>query len=151
MSMDSPYFGVCGYKVTSERMHEELSHVQAVVEVRIGNSCVRRAAGGVGPVHALDLALRACLRDEFPELDEVRLADYKVSVVDAKDGTGAKVKVLVQATDGTAVWDAGCVSPNIVDASFEALCSTAVMGIMRTRASGNGHASRLAWSTGVST
>jgi 2-isopropylmalate synthase len=149
--MDSPYFDVCGYKVTSERMHEELSHVQAVVEVKIGNSCVRRAAAGVGPVHALDLALRACLRDEFPELEDVRLADYKVSVVDAKDGTGAKVKVLVQATDGLAMWDAGCISANIVDASFEALCSTSVMGIMRARANGNGHASRFAWSTGAAT
>lgn len=150
MKPSSPYFDVCGYKVVSERIHEETSHVQAVVEVSIGNSCVRRAAGGVGPVHALDLALRDCLRDDFPELDDVRLADYKVSVVDAKDGTGAKVRVMVQATDGRATWDAGCISANIVDASFEALCSTAVMGIMRARANGNGHATRFAWSTGVS-
>jgi 2-isopropylmalate synthase len=63
----------------------------------------------------------------------VRLSDYRVSVVDAAEGTGAQVRVLIEATDGAARWDAGCVSENIVDASFEALCSTAVMGIMRAR------------------
>lgn len=131
----NPYFQVCGYKVSTERVqHGGDTRVQAIVEVRIGGRCVRRAAGGVGPVHALDLALRACLRDEFPELEAVRLSDYRVAVVDAADGTGAQVRVLVQATDGEATWDAGCVSANIVDASFEALCSTAVMAIMRARA-----------------
>jgi 2-isopropylmalate synthase len=114
-------------------MHESVSHVQAIVEVQVGNSCVRRAATGVGPVHALDVALRACLANDFPELEDVKLSDYRVTVVDAADGTGAQVRVLIQATDGESSWDAGCVSANIVDASFEALCSTAVMGIMRAR------------------
>lgn len=127
------YFSVCGYKVISERMHSVSSRVQAIVEVRVDNECVRRSATGVGPVHALDNALRSCLGMRFPELDAVRLSDYRVSVVDASDGTAAEVKVLVQATDGTERWDAGCVSTNIVDASFEALCATAVMGIMRAR------------------
>jgi 2-isopropylmalate synthase len=145
----SPYFDVCGYKVTSERMHEESSHVQAVVEVRIGNNCVRRAASGVGPVHALDLALRACLETDFPELADVRLADYRVSVVNAEDGTGARVRVLIQATDGTSSWDAGCISENIVDASFEALCSTAVMGIMRARSGRPAHSEPFAWAAGA--
>jgi 2-isopropylmalate synthase len=129
----NPYFRVCGYKVVSERMHEVGSRVEAIVEVRIGTECVRRSATGVGPVHALDLALRSCLSGEFPELESVRLSDYRVSVVDAERGTGAQVRVLIQAGDGTAYWDAGCISTNIVDASFEALCSTAVMGIMRGR------------------
>lgn len=126
-------FGVCGYKVISERMHARSSRVQAIVEVRVGISCVSRSATGVGPVHALDVALRACLSPHFPELDGVRLSDYKVSVVDATDGTGAQVRVLVEATDGHSTWDAGCVSENIIDASFEALCSTAVIGIMKGR------------------
>jgi 2-isopropylmalate synthase len=129
----NPYFRVCSYKVVSERMHEGGSRVQAIVEVRIGAECVRRSATGVGPVHALDLALRSCLSSEFPELATVSLSDYKVSVVDADRGTAAQVRVLIEAGDGTAHWDAGCVSTNIVDASFEALCSSAVIGIMRRR------------------
>ena len=133
MRMQSGYFDVCGYKVTTERMHERSARVQAIVEVKIGNDCVRRSASGVGPVHALDEALRRCLANEFPELEDVRLSDYRVSVVDARKGTGSQVRVMVEATDGETSWDAGCVSENIVDASFEALCSTAVMGIIRAR------------------
>ena len=133
MRMQSGYFDVCGYKVTTERMHERSARVQAIVEVKINNNCIRRSATGVGPVHALDEALRRCLAGEFPELDAVRLSDYRVSVVDARRGTGAQVRVMVEATDGETSWDAGCVSENIMDASFEALCSTAVMGIIRAR------------------
>ena len=130
----SPYFTVCGYKVTSERMHESPTDVQAIVEVRVGSTCIRRGASGVGPVHALDNALRSCLQQHFPELGGVRLSDYRVSVVNAKDGTGAQVRVLIESTDGDSSWDAGCVSANILDASFEALCSAAVIGIMRAQA-----------------
>ena len=129
----SPYFDVCGYKVTSERMHDRESYVQAVVEVRVGHTCVRRSATGVGPVHALDNAMRACLADDFPELSEQRLTDYRVSVVEGTDGTGAQVRVLITSTDGNDTWDAGCISENIIEASFEALCSSTIMGIMRAR------------------
>ena len=127
----SPYFDVCGYKVTSERLHDHDSYIQAVVEVRIGHACVRRSATGKGPVHALDNALRACLTDKFPELQAQRLSDYRVSVVDAADGTGAQVRVLISVTDGNTTWDAGCISENIIEASFEALCSSTIMGLMR--------------------
>lgn len=127
----SPFFDVCGYKVVSERMHGRDSTVQAIVEVRIGNDCVRRSATGVGPVHALDNALRACLSDRFPQLAAQRLTDYRVSVVEGSDGTGAEVRVLITTSDGTETWDAGCISANIMEASFEALCSSAIMGIMR--------------------
>ena len=131
---DGAYFAVCGYKVTSEKMHSNVSRVQAIVEVKVGNSCIRRSATGVGPVHALDAALRRCLETEYPQVTSFSLSDYRVTVVDAEDGTAAQVRVMIEASDGTARWDAGCISHNIVDASFEALCSTAVMGIMRARA-----------------
>ncbi len=129
----SPYFDVCGYKVVSERMHDRDSSVQAIVEVRIGHNCVRKSATGVGPVHALDNALRACLAEEFPELAEQKLTDYRVSVVEGTDGTGAQVRVLICSSNGADSWDAGCISENIIEASFEALCSSTIMGIMRAR------------------
>jgi 2-isopropylmalate synthase len=129
----SPLFEVCGYKVISERMHEPDSRSQAIVEISFGGPCVRRSALGRGPVHALDNALRSCLGAEFSELEQVRLADYKVGVVDAGEGTAAQVRVVVEATDGLDCWHASCVSTNIIDASFEALCETAVMGIARIR------------------
>jgi 2-isopropylmalate synthase len=112
-------------------MHGRDSSVQAIVEVRIANDCVRRSASGVGPVHALDNALRACLSDRFPKLSDHHLTDYRVTVVEGSDGTGAQVRVLITTSDGVDTWDAGCISANIMDASFEALCSSAIMGIMR--------------------
>lgn len=135
------YFKVCGYKVVSERSAREGERVQAIVEVEVAKAFVRRAATGVGPVHALDNALRLCLEERFPEIEGVRLSDYSVSVVDAAEGTGAQVKVLVEAADGLGRWTAERTSSNILEASFEALCETAGTGIERGRsvvASSNG-------------
>lgn len=132
MSTKSNYFAVRGYKVTSERDRSG-SRVEASVEVTVGAETIRHRASGTGPVHALDNALRACLARDFPELERVQLRDYKVGVVDAGDGTAAHVCVTIQASDGRQTWTAECVSQNIVDASFEALCSSALIGIMRAR------------------
>lgn len=135
MSMTNPYFLPRGYSVTTERLGPGRSPATAVLEVQVGDRLVRREATGAGPVHALDNALRRCLERHFPEVSEVRLSDYRVSVVDAEQGTAAQVRVLIRATNGEDSWDAGCVSDNIIDASFEALCSTFVLGIMRARSS----------------
>ncbi|MFN2389412.1 MAG: alpha-isopropylmalate synthase regulatory domain-containing protein [Actinomycetota bacterium] len=131
MNVTGSYFSVDGYKVTAERRNGWGSTAAAEVTLTIDGTSVTSVAEGVGPVHALDSALRGCLEGHFPDIDRVRLSDYKVSVVDAPKGTAASVRVLVEATDGVRFWNAGCVSDNIIDASFEALCSTAVMGIMR--------------------
>ena len=132
--MSDPWFSICCYRVVTERTHSGGASVKASVEARIGDAGVRRSATGVGPVHALDRALRACLRGHFPELDEVRLVDYFVTVLDADPGTAAKVKVVITFSDDAGKWDTGYVSENIIDASMEALCAGAVVGIMRTRA-----------------
>ena len=127
------WFSICCYRVVTERTHSGGSRVMASVEARIGDVGVRRSATGVGPVHALDRALRACLSGHFPELDEMKLLDYFVSVSDADPGTAAQVKVLITFGDGEGSWDTGYVSENIIDASMEALCSGAIVGIMRGR------------------
>lgn len=140
------HFKVCGYKVVSQRSARQGARVQAIVEVEVAKSFVRRAAHGVGPVHALDNALRACLEERFPEIQRVRLSDYRVSVLDASDGTGAEVRVLIEASDDYGRWMAERTSANILEASFEALCETAVTGIERGRAAlsaGNGAAERV--------
>jgi 2-isopropylmalate synthase len=132
----SPFFEVCGYKVISERMHEPLPRSQAIVEISFGGRCRRRSSMGCGPVHALDNALRSCLGEEFAEVGNVKLLDYRVGIVEAAEGTGAKVKVVVEATDGSETWQSSCVSDNIIDASFEALCEMAVNCISRARGTG---------------
>ena len=130
--MNNEYFSVCEYRVTTlKRGRENL--VQATVEINVDGTCVTRSVFGVGPVHALDVALRDCLRDRFPEIDSLKLCDYRVSVVDSAEGTSAQVRVVIDASDGVEHWDVGCVSANIIDASFDALCSAWVLGIMRAR------------------
>ena len=131
--MNRAYFDVHSYSVTSGRSKTGPSFSEATVEVQVGPRRVARTAVGVGPVHALDEALRRCLAADFPELQDVRLSDYQVSVLEGQDGTSAEVRVIIQATDGRSKWDAGSVSQNIIDASFEALCSAAVMGILRAQ------------------
>lgn len=127
------FFKVCGYKVVSERSAREGARVQAIVEVEVAKAFVRRAAHGVGPVHALDNALRSCLDESFPEIQSARLSDYRVSVVDAAEGTGAEVRVLIEAGDEYGRWTAERTSANILEASFEALCESAVAAIERAR------------------
>lgn len=134
MSMADPYFLPLSYTVTSARLARGRAPANAVLEVQIGDLLVRREASGTGPVHALDNALRLCLEGDFPELAPVRLSDYQVSVIDAENGTAAEVRVVIRATNGRESWDAGCVSENVIDASFEALCAAFVLGIMRARA-----------------
>jgi 2-isopropylmalate synthase len=94
---------------------------EATVKVRVGRDRVMAAAEGVGPVHALDGALRKALLEFFPRIAAVRLVDYKVRVVDNESGTSARVRVWIQATDGHRTWSTVGASPNIVSASAAAL------------------------------
>ncbi|MEC9258050.1 MAG: alpha-isopropylmalate synthase regulatory domain-containing protein, partial [Candidatus Poribacteria bacterium] len=79
------------------------------------------AADGDGPVNALDNALRKVLEQFYPILKEIHLVDYKVRVLDTKAGTGAKVRVLLEASDGKDRWGTVGVSENIIQASWDAL------------------------------
>ena len=79
------------------------------------------AASGNGPVNALDAALRKGLIEFFPSLTQIKLTDYKVRVIDQGGGSDATVRVLVESTDGKETWrTVGC-SPNIIEASRQAL------------------------------
>jgi 2-isopropylmalate synthase len=79
------------------------------------------AAEGDGPVNALDGALRRALCHFYPELEKVHLTDYKVRVIDGEAATAAKVRVLIESTDGPNTWTTLGVSEDIIDASRAAL------------------------------
>jgi 2-isopropylmalate synthase len=79
------------------------------------------AAEGDGPVNALDGALRRALLRFFPSLAKVRLEDYKVRVIDGNEATAARVRVLIESTDGQRGWNTVGVSADIIDASRAAL------------------------------
>jgi len=79
------------------------------------------AAEGNGPVNALDQALRKALEVFYPKLAAVRLIDFKVRVMDSASATAAKVRVLIESSDGEDIWSTVGVSENIVEASWIAL------------------------------
>ncbi len=96
------------------------------------------AADGNGPVNALDRALRKALERFYPVLKEVRLIDYKVRVIDGKEGTAAKVRVLITSTDGKQSWTTIGVSGNIIEASLMALIDSIEYKLMRAGVNGTG-------------
>ncbi|MCU0861779.1 MAG: citramalate synthase [Methanomassiliicoccales archaeon] len=95
---------------------------EASVKVVDPNGVVEHTASdGNGPVNALDKALRKALERFYPQIKHIRLIDYKVRVIDAKEATGATVRVLIRSTDGVMTWTTVGVSENIIEASLMAL------------------------------
>jgi 2-isopropylmalate synthase len=117
-----PLFKILAYRVMSEHpTGEALLCSHAWVKVWVEGQDEIAAAEGDGPVNALDGALRRALRHFYPELEQVRLEDYKVRVIDGKDATAARVRVLIESTDGQRSWNTVGVSADIIDASRAAL------------------------------
>jgi len=98
-----------------------ISCSHAWVKVLVDNQEEIAAAEGDGPVNALDGALRRALKHFYPELEQVRLSDYKVRVINSMAATAAKVRVLITSTDGKQNWTTVGVSEDIIDASRTAL------------------------------
>ena len=77
---------------------------------------------GNGPVNAIDSALRKALIDYYPDLKDLKLTDYKVMILSSEKGTGAITRVLIESTDDSnRHWTTIGVSPNIIDASYNAI------------------------------
>ena len=104
---------------------------RAEVALQVGMSRHHTTGTGVGPVHALDQALRSALISAFPQLDRLRLIDYRVRVLDPSDGTSATVRVLIETSDGATSWGTVGVHPNIIEASWEALSDGLTVGLLR--------------------
>jgi 2-isopropylmalate synthase len=103
----------------------------ATVTLRAEEGVHSATATGNGPVHALDVCLRKCLSTLYPAIAEVRLTDYKVRVLDAKKGTAARVRVLVEWTDHRRSWSTVGVSENVIEASWFALVDALRLELMR--------------------
>lgn len=94
---------------------------EATVKVQVDGQVKHTAAGGNGPVNAMDTAARKALLEFYPALEVIRLLDYKVRVVDQGTGTEAMVRVLIDSTDGDDTWHTVGCSANIIEASWMAL------------------------------
>ncbi len=95
--------------------------IEAIVKIRVNGEVQHTVAEGDGPVNALDRALRRALEGTYPTLGEVHLLDYKVRDLSSRDGTAAKVRVLIESSDGVDLWGTVGVSENLIEASWIAL------------------------------
>jgi 2-isopropylmalate synthase len=114
-------FDVLGVRVLEEKREDGSAVSEATIKVKEKETVEHTAAEGDGPVNAIDNALRKALVKFYPSLSEVKLEDFKVRVLDGRDGTGAKVRVLIESSDGTTRWGTVGVSTNIIEASWLAL------------------------------
>ena len=106
---------------------------EAIIKLTVGERVVHTAAEGNGPVNALDNALRKALEEFYPDISRMQLNDYKVRVLDGKDGTGAVVRVLIETGDGERSWGTVGVSPNIIEASWQALVDSIAYGLLKNK------------------
>ena len=105
---------------------------EAVIKLSVGDRLVHTAAEGNGPVNALDNALRKALEEFYPCINTMQLIDYKVRVLDERDGTGAVVRVLIESGNGKRNWGTVGVSKNIIEASWQALVDSMAYGLLKT-------------------
>ncbi|WAL64330.1 citramalate synthase [Amycolatopsis cynarae] len=130
--LDEPPFTLESYRVVLDHRDDGEVISEATVKVHVQGERVIATAEGNGPVHALDAALRKALVGHLPWLDTVELADYKVRILAGHPGTDATTRVLVQSSDGEQEWTTVGVHPNIVEASWLALCDALVHKHLRT-------------------
>ena len=119
--------------VIAERRRQGEMFAEATVKLKVGSRVVHEVAEGDGPVHALDRALRKALEPLYPSLRDVRLADYKVRILDPESATGAKTRVLIEGAWDEERWSTIGVSQNIIEASGEALADNLELHLLRMR------------------
>jgi 2-isopropylmalate synthase len=115
------FFNLEAFRVIIEKKESGKLISEATIKLKVNNIQEHTTAEGDGPVNALDNALRKSLKGFYPALSKMHLSDFKVRVLDAKAGTAAKVRVLIQSEDDKGIWGTVGVSENIIEASWQAL------------------------------
>ena len=132
LGLHHKFFDLLGFRVIDEKRGEgEEPGAEATIMVRAGGVVEHTAAAGNGPVNALDAALRKALEKFYPAIRDVRLVDFKVRVLASGGGTGARVRVLIESSDGHETWGTVGVSANVIEASWQALVDSIEYKLMR--------------------
>ncbi|MGA6974078.1 MAG: citramalate synthase [Candidatus Binatus sp.] len=123
LGLAKEHFNFVSFRVFDDKWHEDRAPFSEAVVIIEGPDGVRtrNSAIGNGPVNALDSALRQALVPYYPNLEAMQLVDYKVRVLDNGAGTEARVRVLIESTDGKRRWGTVGLSSNVVEASWQAL------------------------------
>lgn len=123
-------FDFQAFRVVVDQSHAGQFISEASVKVKVGGVEEHTVAEGDGPVHALDRAVKKALVRFYPEIEEIHLVDYKVRVLDARQGTAAKVRVLIESRAGQQSWTTIGVSPNLMEASWMAIIDSVLYKLL---------------------
>ena len=131
------YFDVVQFDVNVEQRYnangKRITVAMAVVKVEVAGETLISAGEGNGPVNALDVALRKDLGKYQKYIEGLRLIDYRVRILNG--GTEAVTRVLIESEDETGErWTTIGVSPNIIDASFQALMDSVIYKLVKSNA-----------------
>ncbi|MGD9364640.1 MAG: citramalate synthase [Desulfobacteraceae bacterium] len=116
-----PHFDLDSFRVSIERDLQNACTSHAIIKIKVDGVDEITAAEGHGPVSALDNALRKALGRFYPDLEAMRLVDFKVRVIDGREGTAARVRVFIESRDNEETWTTIGVSEDIIEASWQAL------------------------------
>ena len=119
-----PSFELKSFRLTIEKDEDKPCSSYATIKISVGDQEEITAAEGDGPVSALDNALRKSLGGFYPDIAGMSLVDFKVRVIDGREGTAAKVRVLIDSRDQDRVWSTIGVSEDIIEASWQALADS---------------------------
>ena len=119
-----PLFELQSFRVTIEKDQDQPCTAHATIKIAVDGKQEITAAEGLGPVSALDNALRKALGQFYPDLESMRLVDFKVRVIDGSEGTAARVRVFIESRDHEDIWSTIGVSEDIIDASWQALADS---------------------------
>lgn len=125
----APPFKIIGrYKLIDNGVDPE-----ATVQIEADGTSIHEASTGNGPVDALAKVLKKALTPLFPEIERIKLIDYRANILEAKRGTATDVEVTIIFSDGTSVWKVNALSENINAASFRGLLDGFEFAIHRHR------------------
>lgn len=127
----TPLFEVLDYEAQVGKRQGTEMYAEGIVKVRVGTQVLHTVADGNGPVSALDAALRKALAPMYPAVEHMRLADYKVRILDGTEGTSAITRVLIDSRADHGDWSTVGASPNIIEASMQALVDSIEYGLVK--------------------
>ncbi len=117
----TPLFTLESWRVIAEQRADGRVETEATIKLWVDGERYVFTAEGNGPVSALDKALRGALARVYPELDTIKLVNFKVRILDGAKASDAITRVLLDSSDGEHEWGAIGVSTNVIEASWEAL------------------------------
>jgi 2-isopropylmalate synthase len=125
-----PAFEITYFKTIDEKSESEFTSF-GMIKIKVNGNEEVTAAEGNGPVNAMDMALRKALESFYPSLKKMTLKDYKVRVLDGDNTTAAKVRVLIESSNGKDTWNTIGVSTNIIEASLKALTDSIEYSLLK--------------------